>query len=153
MLRDTAQLTALVASGLLAGAALATWLADMAVSGSAALYIPYRQATDGSFGAILPPLGGLALLAAAASAVLGRGRGRMLSLAAAICFVAGLAVTIVVHFPLNAEILTWSPAAPPTDWQQVRDRWTGAHSARTLLAIAGFVLLTNDRWRGRDPLP
>ena len=58
-------------------------------------------------------------------------------------------VTIIVHFPINAEILTWSPASPPADWQQVRDRWTAAHTARTLLSLAGFVLIALDSWRGR----
>ena len=152
-LRDTARLIALVASGLIAGAVLATGLADTALSGSAELYTAYRQATHGVFTATLPPLGGLALLAAAASAVLHQGRARTLSLAAAGCFVAALAVTVLVHFPLNAQILTWSPGAPPADWQQIQARWATAHLARTLLTLAGFVVLTLDRWRGRDVLP
>jgi Domain of unknown function (DUF1772) len=152
-LRDTARLIALVASGLIAGAVLATGLADTALSDSAELYTAYRQATNGVFTATLPPLGGLALLAAAASAVLYQGRARTLSLAAAGCFVAALAVTVLVHFPLNAEILTWSPSAPPADWQQIQARWATAHLARTLLTLAGFVVLTLDRWRARDVLP
>jgi hypothetical protein len=72
---------------LIAGAVLATGLADAALSGSAALCTVYRQATNGLFTATLSPLGGLALVAAAASAVLDQGRARMLSLAAAGCFV------------------------------------------------------------------
>ena len=152
-LRDVARLIALVASGLIAGAVLATGLADISLSGSAELYTAYRQATNGLFTATLPPLGGLALVAAAASAVLHQGRARTLSIAAAVCFVAALAVTVLVHFPVNAEILTWSPSAPPADWQQIQARWATAHLARTLLTLAGFVVLTLDRWRGRDVLP
>ena len=62
-------------------------------------------------------------------------------------------MTVLVHFPVNAEILTWSPSAPPADWQQIQARWATAHLARTLLTLAGFVVLTLDRWRGRDVLP
>jgi hypothetical protein len=92
----------------------------------------------------LPPLGGLALLAAAASAVLHHGRARTLSLAAAVCFVAALAVTVLVHFPLNAEILTWSPAEAPADWQQIQARW-GGRPPRPYPAHAGRVRRAHPR--------
>ena len=142
-LRDLARLIALVASGLIAGAVLATGLADTALSGSAELYTAYRQATNGLFTATLPPLGGLALLAAAASAVLHQGRARTLSLAAAGCFVAALAVTVLVHFPLNAEILTWSPARRPLTGS--RSRPLGGRSPRTHPAHPGRVRRAHPR--------
>lgn len=154
LVRDATRLVALVAFGLAAGAALATWVADVAMSSSSAeAYISYRQATTAAFTATLPPLGGIGLLAAAVSAVRGRGRERALAAAAVLCAVAAMAVTVIVHFPINAEILAWSPTAPPADWPQVRDRWSAAHTARTLLALAGFGLLAIDRWRERSPRP
>ena len=152
--RDATRLVALGAFGLAAGAALATWAADVALGGSGAeVYISYRQATTAAFTATLPPLGGIGLLAAAVIALRGRGRERALAAAAALCAVAAMAVTVIVHFPINAEILTWSPTTPPPDWAQVRDRWSAAHTARTLLALAGFALLAIDRCRERSPQP
>lgn len=141
MLTDATRLTGLLASGILAGAVLAIWLLDVELGRSATLFTQYRQATTGPLTRALPPLGGLALLAAVASGVLGRGRARLLALSAAACLLTGLIVTVVVHFPINNAILAWSPAAPPVDWQQVRDRWQLAHAARTLLSVAAFVLL------------
>lgn len=74
-------------------------------------------------------------------------------LAAIACLILGLLVTVVVHFPINAEIMTWRPAAPPVDWQQLRDRWLAAHAVRTVLAVTGFVLLAaSGPWR-RMELP
>jgi uncharacterized membrane protein len=83
------------------------------------------------------------------TAAYGRGRERALAAAAVLCAVAAMAVTVILHFPINAEILTWSPTAPPTDWQQIRDRWSAAHTGRTLLALVGFGLLAVDRWRAQ----
>ena len=152
--RDATRLVALGAFGLAAGGALATWVADVAMGGSGAeVYISYRQATTAAYTAVLPPLGGIGLLAAAVSAVRGRGRERALAAAAVLCAVAAMAVTVIVHFPINAEILTWSPTTPPAGWLQVRDRWSAAHNVRTLLALVGFGLLAIDRWRERGPRP
>lgn len=135
------RLTAVLASGLLAGAVLVIWLLDVELGRTAALFTAYRQAATGPLTGSLPPLGGVALVAAAACAVLGRGRDRVVALSAASCLLVGLIVTVMVHFPINAEILTWSAAAPPADWQQLRDRWQAAHAARSLLSAAAFVLL------------
>jgi len=62
-------------------------------------------------------------------------------LAAVGCLLLGFIVTVVVHFPINAEIATWQPADPPANWQQFRDRWLTAHAVRTVLAVAAFALL------------
>lgn len=52
-----------------------------------------------------------------------------------------MVVTVAVHFPMNAEIATWTPVAPPAEWQELRDRWLVAHVVRTWVAVAGFALL------------
>jgi len=134
---------AIIASGVLAGAILATWLTEASLGNSAQLWIEYHQAITSAYTRALPPLGGLALLAALATlAVTWRIRPtRWLVLAAVGCLVAGFLVTVVVHFPINAEILTWQPSAPPADWQEFRDRWLTAHVGRSMAALAGFALL------------
>jgi len=134
---------AIIASGLLAGGILATWLTEASLGNSAQLWIEYHQAITSAYTRALPPLGGLALLAALATlAVSWRIPGtRSFVLAAVGCLVMGFLVTVVVHFPINAEIMTWRPDVPPADWQELRDRWLIAHVIRTMAAVAGFALL------------
>ncbi len=134
---------AIVLIGVLTGAVLATWLSEAALGGSAELWIAYHQAITPAYTRTLPPLGGLALIAAlvALAASWWSPRDRRLVLAAVACLLLGLVVTVVAHFPINAEIATWRPVAPPVDWQQLRDQWLAAHAVRTVLTVAGFVLL------------
>ena len=60
-----------------------------------------------------------------------------------------LGLTVGIELPINARVLTWSPAAPPDGWQRVRDRWAAVHTARTISAVVGLASLgaasTNDR--------
>ncbi len=134
---------AIVLTGVLAGAVLATWLSEASLGGSTEGWIAYHQAITPAYTRAVPPIGGLALIAAlAALATPGwNPRDRRLGLAAVGCLLIGLLVTVVVHFPINAEIATWQPAVPPEDWQELRDRWLAAHALRTVLAVAGFALL------------
>ena len=133
----------LLAAGLLAGAVAVIWLLDVELGRSGELYMQYRQATTGALTRLLPPLGGVALLATGA-AVLLDGR-RWTLLVALVCLVAGLVTTVTVHFPLNDAIVAWS--RPPADWTQIRDRWRAAHVARTVASVVAFVLLAVDLGR------
>ncbi len=138
-----ARSVAVLATGLLAGAVLSVWLAQGPLGSSAALYIESHQAVDPVYTRVLPPLGVTGLVAALVALTAGwsQVRARSLTLVAAGCLVLGLIVTVVVHFPINAELLTWSAAAPPADWEALRDRWTAAHAVRTVLTVAAFGLL------------
>lgn len=132
--------TALLASGLLAGAVVAVWLVHGPLGAAPEVYVGYRQAADPPLTRALPPLGGLALLAALATAVLTRGS-RPLVLGAVACLTGAMVLTVAVHLPINDAIAGWSAAAPPADWEQLRDRWALAHTGRTALSVAAFVLL------------
>lgn len=134
---------AIVLSGLLAGAVLGTWLSEVSLGGSSELWIAYHQAVTPAYTRAVPPLGGLALIAtlAALAASWSNPRDRRLTLGATACLLFGLAVTVVVHFPINADIATWQPATAFADWPQVQQGWLAAHAVRTVVAVAGFVLL------------
>lgn len=133
---------AVALTGVLAGAALAAWLTDVAIGGSAPLWISYHQAVTPAYSALVPPLGALALLATAVTAATARSpRERRLAVGAVGCLVVGLVVTVAVNFPMNAEIATWQAMDAPADWRQLQDRWLGAHAVRATLAVAGFALL------------
>ncbi len=64
-----------------------------------------------------------------------------LTLAGVLCFVVGFAITVWVHFPINAEIMGWSAEAPPEEWAQLAANCSRAHGLRTLLSVLGFGLL------------
>ena len=134
---------AIVLTGLLAGAVMGTWLSEVSLGGSSELWIAYHQAVTPAYTRAVPPLGGLALIAAlgALAASWSNPRDRRLTLGALACLLVGLVVTVAVHFPINAEIATWQPAAASADWHQVQQRWLAAHAVRTVAAVAGFVLL------------
>ncbi len=142
-LLGAAHRVAIILSGVLAGAILATWLSEASLGGSAELWIGYHQAITPSYTKAVPPIGGLALLAtlAALAASWRNPRTRRLVLVAMACLLVGMLVTVIVHFPINDEIMTWQPTAPPADWQDLRAQWLTAHAVRTWFAVAGFVLL------------
>jgi hypothetical protein len=143
VLPATARSVAVMATGLLAGSVLAVWLVQGPLGATGELYIGFRQATDPAYGRVLPPLGVAGMFAALVALATGwsQVRARRLTLAAVGCLVLGLAVTVVVHFPINTEIATWSAVAPPAGWESLRDRWSAAHTARTVLSVAAFALL------------
>ncbi len=143
VLLGVAHRVAIILSGVLAGAIASTWLSEGSLGDPAELWIAYHQAITPAYTQVLPPIGGLALLAtlAALAASWRSRRTRRLVLAALACLVVGLLVTVVVHFPINDQIISWQSAAPPSDWQDVRAEWLTAHVVRTVFALSGFVLL------------
>jgi hypothetical protein len=60
--------------------------------------------------------------------------------ALALIFVA-IGITLAVNGPINLEQQTWTAAAPPPDWAQIRDRWQIAHAARTAALILALACL------------
>ena len=134
---------ATVLTSVLSGALLVTWLSEASLDRSSELWVGYHQAVTPTYTRALPPIGALALLAtlAALAASWTSRRDRRLVLAAVSCLLIGLAVTVVVHLPINAEIATWRPATPPADWQGARDRWLAAHAVRSALTLVGLALL------------
>ena len=139
---QSAHPVAALLTALLVGAAFATWLAEVSIRDSR-LWVDYHQATTAAYTAGVPPLGALALIAtAAALAVTWRSQSRRwLVLGALGCLLAGLLVTVAVHFPMNAEIATWQPTSPPPNWEELRERWVMAHAVRSGLTVAALALV------------
>jgi len=144
--------TGVVLTGVLAGAVLAVWLLDRRLGASGELYAVAMQEMIPAYTVPLPTLGAVALLATVIAAILARRdrRACALTVGAAALLVVGLAVTTRVNLPLNEAILTWTPRNPPADWQQVRERWSAAHTVRTVTALgaAGLLALVLGRRRG-----
>jgi uncharacterized membrane protein len=56
-------------------------------------------------------------------------------------FIVALLVTVLVEVPIVEEIVTWTVTTLPSNWQQLRDRWTRFHIIRVIAGLAGLVLL------------
>jgi uncharacterized membrane protein len=143
MMLAISRLTAVLLTGLLAGSGLAISLLEANLGGSSSFYTEYKQLVIRAYTIPLPVLGGGSILASVAIAFLGRRYGMTLwlALAAALLVATGLVITLLVHFPINAQIMTWSPQSPPADWRQLADRWREANLIRSAAAIIAFVLL------------
>jgi uncharacterized membrane protein len=61
--------------------------------------------------------------------------------AAFVLFLIAVGVTVSVELPIVKEIVTWTVATLPADWQQRRDRWVRVHVIRVVAGLASLVLL------------
>lgn len=133
----------LLAAGLLSGAVFGVWLMERSFGGGGAFYTELKQLQIPVFTAPLSALGVATVALSPIYLFLIRGDrlAAGLTLAGVVCFVIGFAITVWVHFPINAQIMGWSAEAPPEGWAQLAADWRRAHGLRTLLSVLGFGLL------------
>jgi peptidoglycan/LPS O-acetylase OafA/YrhL len=65
----------------------------------------------------------------------------VLTLIAALSFAGMLAVFAFGNNPINQQVMTWTPATLPADWQQARDAWDSFHAISSGLAGLAFITL------------
>ena len=133
--------------GLVAGATLCVLLVERSLPDSASFYVLYKQRMIQALTIPLPLLAVLGLVAVLVDAY-GLWRepsGSRLCLGLALGAVAMIAtgglLTKLGHFPINDQIMTWDPAAPPATWTAVQAKWAGLHLMRTLASTAAFALV------------
>ena len=56
-------------------------------------------------------------------------------------FVAALLVTVLIEVPIVKQITRWTVATLPSNWTQLRDRWSSFHVLRVVAGIGGVALL------------
>jgi hypothetical protein len=66
---------------------------------------------------------------------------RVLTLAAALCGSAALAIWFAYVDPVNAALRAWTPETLPGDWTRYRDRWEAGHAAGAVLFALAFSAL------------
>jgi uncharacterized membrane protein len=59
--------------------------------------------------------------------------------AALALFIVALIITLAVEVPIDNQIKTWTVAAVPADWENIRDRWENFHTMRTFAALASTM--------------
>ena len=64
------------------------------------------------------------------------------TLAALLLIVGAILYSVPTDIAYNQQILSWTPAAPPTNWASVRDNWDLANLARAVPAMLAFALQT-----------
>ena len=62
-------------------------------------------------------------------------------IAAGVCLAAAGLITRFLNQPINAIVMTWSAAAPPSDWTGLRDQWWYWHVVRLVAATIAFGLI------------
>jgi uncharacterized membrane protein len=134
-------------AGLVAGATVCVLLVERSLPDSGSFYVLYKQRM---IQALTVPLPLLAALAAVAVLVDVYGLWREpsssrvclgLAVGSVAFMVAGGILTKAGHFPINDQIATWDPAAPPASWSAIQAKWASLHLARTLVSTAAFALL------------
>lgn len=137
---------ALLATGLAAGGALCVLLMDRLLgSSSGAFYTEYKQLSIRALTVPLPLLGVVGTLCAVTDAYfLAKGDDALplrLTLTAVLLGVAAGVLTRAGHFPINDQIMKWTPETAPGTWEATQARWWAFHVARTASATSSFALL------------
>lgn len=132
----------LVALGLLVGTMFGIWVGFNPANLSSAAYVEQQQNAIRALNTLLPAMGGVCILCAAALAFLSENdsRSRYLLVAAALLLVVAGLVTRLGSQPINAVVMTWSVQAPAANWAQLRDDWWHWHVVRSIAGIAAFAI-------------
>ena len=133
-----ARTVSLLCAGLMAGLLFGDWLgpAFARAAMSEASFIQFQQIVHLNYLRVLPALSLLALVAPIAWLFLLRhrrgSREFRLLLVATVAIAIGFTITFVYNVPVNDQLETWNPAAPPANAREIWSRWEKAHVVRTI---------------------
>jgi hypothetical protein len=111
-----------------------------------ALYVTVTHTLYRYFGIVGAMIEVGAVVGAVGAAGLGTSRtsprsARRWAVAGAACLVLAHALFWLLVNPVNHAFASWTPAAVPPDWTQLRDQWEFTHAARAGLFLLGFCAL------------
>src|SRR5882757_10898677 len=66
---------------------------------------------------------------------------RIFAFSAIALTIATLLITRLGNIPINLEVKTWLPTAPPVNWLAIMRTWDFYHSMRTVTAIGSFLMV------------
>ena len=139
-LRNSVSLVATLGIGLVAGILVGTGMAALTARAlPSTAWVMRFQLEDRLFAKAMPPLLLGTLLALMAAGALSRGIPQYMLVVSIVLMLVVLVVTIGFEVPLNKEMQSWTPAAPPPQWESVRDLWLQRHMIRTVAAGLGFI--------------
>jgi uncharacterized membrane protein len=109
----------------------------------AGCFVQFQQGLHVHFVPLMPILLFLAVASGLVTAVLARRRSRtsfIYAAGAAMLSLAVLVITLAINVPINVQLMTWTPASPPPDLPRLWAPWEQAHTIRTVLALAAFLV-------------
>ena len=128
--------------GLVAGATFGIWQGYDPRGLEAAAFVAMHQEAVRGLNVLLPALGIGSVLLLGAAAWLAR-KQRLafwLFLIALLFMAAGGVTTRFFNQTINAEVMGWTVASLPANWEALRESWWHWHVVRTLFALAGFAV-------------
>jgi len=102
-------------------------------------WIAYKQAKERVFGRAMPRIFGAILLLCLATAATWR---ELETVIAAVLLLIVLAITVVVHLPLNRRFQDWGSTSYPVNWDADRRRWRDWNMLRALLVVGACLLIS-----------
>jgi hypothetical protein len=131
--------------GLTAGASYVVWFDYNPDGMSAPLYLGRMQHAIRVLTVPLPVIVVLGLLFTVIASFQARHDRSMLYLLAAttVCVLAVALITRFGNIPINNQILTWNVDSPPVDWAQLAQKSWRLQTARLVLQVAAFCLVSS----------
>ncbi len=143
---------ALLLPGLIAGATLGIWQGYDPRGLDAAAFLAVHQEAVRGLNVLLPAFGIASVILTGFAAWLAR-KDRpalWLFLVALVCMAAGGVITRLFNQTINADVMGWSVANVPGNWQALRANWWDWHIIRTLFALVGFAVVITAVLRRRS---
>ena len=136
-------------AALVVGVMFGIWLGYNPAGLTASAYVEQQQMAIRGLNVIMPILGAIGIVLTLLQAWLvrlDRASFWLLLTGAALLIAAGL-ITRFGNQPINARVITWSAATPPSEWAQARDLWWHWHVLRTVagLVALGFIIAASLR--------
>ncbi len=103
-------------------------------------YLLAEQSVTHRYGKVMPVLMTATTGALGAAAAASAGRTRWLFTAAAGCYTAMLALTLLGNVPLNSATLRLTAQTPEAEFNDIRRRWNRLHLIRVSLDVSGLIL-------------
>lgn len=108
-------------------------------------YIRVEQGLLKTFGRVMPVLMPLCAILSIAYAVYTQepqDTAGIIRWMSAVSFIAASMFTIGFNVPINLATGKWDAENPPSNWQEMRNRWEFFQGVRSWLLLIGFVLLS-----------
>jgi len=140
------RIAAVITLGLIGGVSLAYLRTKPAVDTlDASAFIRYQQHVHEAYKIMMPTLVSLGILTNL-SWLISLWRHPISTEFILVALAAGALVTVLMitlmrNVPINDQLVTWDPAAPPRNLRQIWTKWEQASFHRGVLAIFAFVLV------------
>lgn len=128
---------------LLAGTSFGIWVGFHPANYSVSTYIEQQQNLVSSLNTLMVSLVVLATLVTVACAFTQkRDKSSFFALLTAAFFLAScIVISRLGNYPIQTEMLAWTPTSYPENWVELRDKWWKFHVLRTIAELIALVIV------------